>query len=155
MASILTNSNTEGPNLTRYGTDRLKSPIDQVQIAAVHTKATDRLQIHPTFHVSNVKPATDKSFTGLKKVVIPTDSSTDGIYEVEKILDHSYDGRTKKYSYYIKWKGYNELFHSTWEPESSFSGTARRILQEYKKSHALDSSPEGGGSANKRPRKAD
>eukprot|EP01050_Picozoa_sp_SAG11_P040214 SAG11_NODE_17362_length_520_cov_2.990499_1_plen_97_part_00 len=48
-----------------------------------------------------------------------------------------------------------ELFHSTWEPESSLSGTARRMLQEYKKSHALDSSPEGGGSASKRPRKAD
>jgi hypothetical protein len=94
-------------------------------------------KIHPTFHVSSLKPATDECFSKLKKVVLPTDTSKDGIYEVEKILDHALDGRTKKYSFYIKWKGYNELFHSTWEPESSLRNSAKRILREYKESHNL------------------
>ena len=107
-------------------------------------------KIHPTFHVSNIKPATDKCFSKLKTIVLPTDESTDGVYEVEKILDHSYDGRTKQYHFYIKWKGYNELFHSTWEPEQSLRTTAKRILREYKESHSLDSSSEEGSSANKR-----
>ena len=104
--------------------------------------------IHPTFHVSKLKPASDESFSKLKKVVLPTDSSTDGIYELEKILDHSYDGRTKTYSYYCKWKGYNELFHSTWEPEANVK-SASRILREYKAKHIEDDAPEGGSSRKK------
>eukprot|EP01050_Picozoa_sp_SAG11_P033794 SAG11_NODE_11643_length_747_cov_0.905864_2_plen_70_part_00 len=58
------------------------------------------------------------------------------------------DGQTWTYSYYCKWKGYNELFHSTWEPESNVK-SASRILREYKAKHIEDDAPEGGNSRKK------
>ena len=71
-------------------------------------------KIHDTFHVSKLKLASDKSFSSLtqKKVLIPTNEEDDGDYEVERLLDHYWDPRTKSYYYLVKWKGFSELFES-------------------------------------------
>ena len=48
--------------------------------------------IHPTFHVSKLKPASDESLSKLKKVALPTDSSKDGIYVLKSVTSF-FEGR--------------------------------------------------------------
>ena len=97
-------------------------------------------RIHDTFHVSKLKLATDKSFSNLthKKVHIPTNEEDDGDYEVERLLDHYWDPRTKSYYYLVKWKGYNELFESRWEPRAHLIEGAAEPLQEYDAKHGIE-----------------
>ena len=102
-------------------------------------------KIHDTFHVSKLKLATDKTFSSLshKKVLIPTNEEDDGVYEVEKLLDHYWDHRTKSYYYLVKWKGYNELFESRWEPRIHLEEGASELLKEYEVKHDLEVSSRG------------
>ena len=96
--------------------------------------------IHDTFHVSKLKLATDKSFSNLanKKVHIPTNKEDDGDYEVERLLDHYWDPKTKSYYYLVKWKGYNELFESRWEPRAHLKKGAKAILKEYDDKNGIE-----------------
>ena len=116
-------------------------------------------RLHDTFHVSKLKLATDVSHSGLasKQVVIPTDASKEGEYEVSKILDHDFNKVDKKWYYLIAYKGYHELFHSTWEPRE-FLDNAREIRDAYDDEHGIfvdnTNVKEGGGTKrNKRIRR--
>ena len=119
----------------------------------LHDWSTERL--HDTFHVSKLKLATDVSHSGLasKQVVIPTDVSKEGEYEVSKILDHDFNKVDKKWYYLISYKGYHELFHSTWEPRE-FLDNAREIRNAYDKEHEIfvdeTKVKEGGGTKSKK-----
>ena len=73
----------------------------------------------------------------------PTNEEDDGVYEVEKLLDHYWDHRTKSYYYLVKWKGYNELFESRWEPRIQLEECASELLQEYEAKHDLEVSSRG------------
>ena len=98
-------------------------------------------KIHDTFHVSKLKLATNKSlFSNLtrKQVHIPTNEDDDGDYEVERLLDHHWDHRTKSYYYLVKWKGYNELSESRWEPRAHLEEGAKEILKEYDAKHDIE-----------------
>ena len=114
-------------------------------------------RLHDTFHVSKLKLATDVSHSGLasKQVVIPTDVSKEGEYEVSKILDHDFNKVDKKWYYLISYKGYHELFHSTWEPRE-FLDNARDMRDAYDKEHGIfvdDTKVKEGGGAKRTKRK--
>jgi len=72
-----------------------------------------------------------------------TNEEDDGVYEVEKLLDHYWDDRTKSYYYLVKWKGYNELFESRWEPRIHLEEGASKLLKEYEAKHDLEVSSRG------------
>ena len=86
-------------------------------------------------------------------VHIPTNEEDDGDYEVERLLDHHWDPRTKSYYYLVKWKGYNELFESRWEPRAHLEQGAADLLKEYEAKYGIEVSSqdssfqEGGGSS--------
>ena len=90
-----------------------------------------------------------------KQVHIPTNEEDDGDYEVERLLDHYWDHRTKTYYYLVKWRGYNELFESRWEPRTHLEDGARELLKEYDAKHGIEVSSqvpqvrEGGGPSQK------
>ena len=104
--------------------------------------------IHDTHHVSKLKLATDKSFTNLthKKVHIPTNEEDDGDYEVERLLDHHWDHRTKSYYYLVKWKAYSEIFESKWEPRAHLIEGSRKLLKEYDAKHGIEVSSQDSSS---------
>ncbi|GAA5832506.1 hypothetical protein JCM11251_001351 [Rhodosporidiobolus azoricus] len=54
-------------------------------------------------------------------------------YEVEKILDHKREGKSKKseLKYRVKWKGYDNEADHTWEPESNVVDTAPAAVERY------------------------
>ena len=73
-----------------------------------------------------------------KKVHIPTNEEHDGDYEVERLLDHYWDHRTKSYYYLVKWRGYNEIFESRWEPRIHLEEGSMELLKEYDTKHGIE-----------------
>eukprot|EP01052_Picozoa_sp_SAG31_P045122 SAG31_NODE_8126_length_1516_cov_11.954834_2_plen_257_part_00 len=110
-----------------YGPFRI---IGQPSSVSYQLELPEAVKIHNTFHVSKLKLATDRSFSNLNKVVIPTELDDSIDYEVERLLDHKFDARTKQWSYLVQWKGFSPLFHSTWEPRDALS-SAKGILRKY------------------------
>jgi hypothetical protein len=60
-----------------------------------------------------------------------SEKENDGLFQIEKILDKSYDSKTKQYLYKVKWTGFPEE-ECTWEPKSNLV-LAPKILKEFEK----------------------
>ena len=80
------------------------------------------LRIHPTFHISRLRPYTDPSSFDSNRDVPPRPPpdiiNDQPEFEVEKILDkRRHRGRTQ---YLVKWVGYPDS-DNTWEPEAHLS----------------------------------
>ena len=114
--------------------------IGQPSTVSYELELPQDVTIHPVFHVSKLKPATDSSFSKLRPIVIPTDESQEGEYEVESILDHQWDVKSKRWFYLVQWKGYSPLFHATWEPRQHLD-SAKHLRDEYDRKHDLHDHP--------------
>ena len=88
--------------------------------------------------MSKLKLASDEQFSNLKPTPLPPNEKEEGMFELEKILDHD----VKRKMYYVKWKGYSEIYDSTWEPREHLEGT--QILTDYEKRHNLAILFQGG-----------
>eukprot|EP01052_Picozoa_sp_SAG31_P002432 SAG31_NODE_86_length_26973_cov_16.850897_18_plen_160_part_00 len=88
--------------------------------------------LHDTFHVSNLKPATDKTFSKLpqKQISLPTETDDEKEYEVERILDHRWDNRNKTWEYLIQWKNWSSMFENCWEPRAHLDN-ASHVRDDY------------------------
>ena len=131
--------------------------IAQPSTVSFKLELPEDTRIHDTFHVSKLKLATDVSYSELasKRIHIPTDKSHEGDYEVNKILDHDFNKVDKKWYYLISYKGYHELFDSTWEPREFLDG-AKEIRDAYDKENGIfvdDQKSEEGGGAKSQKRK--
>ncbi len=60
-----------------------------------------------------------------------SEKENDGLFQIEKIIDKSYDKDTKQYLYKVKWTGFPEE-ECTWEPKSNLI-LAPKILKEFEK----------------------
>lgn len=75
------------------------------------------MRIHPVFHISLLEKADPETPVDNDVELDPT--SEDRIFEVEEILDHSWEKR--QHLYLVKWKGYPPE-ENTWEPFANFQG---------------------------------
>ena len=61
----------------------------------------------------------------------------EGEFELEEILDHD----EKRKMYYCKWKNYDEIYRSTWEPRAHLAEVKTRaqtkLLDDHEKRHNL------------------
>ena len=85
-------------------------------------------QVHPTFHVSNLKRYF-RSPDFVREVKSPPPVLVDGEleYEVEAIVRHRGQGARRQYL--VQWKGY-PLHEATWEPASHLTNVGE-LLAEY------------------------
>ena len=116
--------------------------------------------LHDTFHVSNLKSATDVTFSKLprKQISLPAEDSDDEEYEVERILDHRWDNRNKTYEYLIQWKGWSSMFENRWEPRAHLDN-ATELRDEYDRKVGINSEDpvpriQEGESSTKKPKKS-
>jgi hypothetical protein len=96
------------------------------------------MKIHPTFHVSKLKPYNDNDsdlFPNRGQLIRPPPDIIDDReeYEVDKILDkreRKY-GRGKRIEYLVLWKGY-PIYEASWLPFSNLAN-AKDIIDEYER----------------------
>ena len=56
-------------------------------------------------------------------------------YEIERIIDHDFKFGVQWYK--VSWKGWSELYESTWEPRSELIKNAGKLVLKYEKEHGL------------------
>ncbi len=90
-----------------YAIEKVIKGVNTGEVTAVRVKLPDHWRVHPTFHVSAVKPYPVHT----RESEPPPPVMVDGYEEffVEKILSHRFQGRNKdKLQYLVKWQGYPE-----------------------------------------------
>ena len=97
----------------------------------------DDCYIQNVFPMSKLKLASYEQLSNLRPTPLPPSEDEEGEFELEKILDHD----EKRKMYYCKWKNYDEIYRSTWEPRAHLAeGKTRaqtKILDAYEKKHDL------------------
>ena len=98
-------------------------------------------QLHPVFHVSLLEEyiagagkQPEDFLIGVNPELADDDNEQE--WEVEAILDHKQDGRSKNRRYLIKWKGWPED-HNTWLPAYPNLRNAKELLDSYDENHGL------------------
>jgi hypothetical protein len=89
-------------------------------------------KIHPTFHVSLLKPHHGPARPNQAPVF--TVDGQDSEYEIEEIIGHRIGARNKV-QYLVRWLGY-DASEDMWLYEEDLSG-AQRLLKNYKQRHGL------------------
>jgi hypothetical protein len=113
--------------------------IGQPSTVSFKLKLPHDSNLHDTFHVSNLKPATDKTFSKLpqKRISLPAEECDEEEYEVERILDHRWDNKNKTFEYLIQWKDWSSMFENRWEPRAHLDNAAE-IRAEYERKVGID-----------------
>ena len=62
-------------------------------------------------------------------------------YEIERIIDH--DHKYGNHWYKISWKGYSEIYESTWEPREELIKDAKKLVLDYEKTNKIGISRKG------------
>ena len=62
-------------------------------------------------------------------------------YEIERIIDHDYKYGNQWYK--ISWKGYSEIYESTWEPREELIKDAKKLILDYEKTNKIGISRKG------------
>jgi hypothetical protein len=113
-----------------YSVRKIISPV------AYELDLPGNMKIHPTFHVSKLKPyhsSDDNLFPNREQIVRPPPDIIDDHeeFEVERILNKRIRkyGRGQRIEYLVLWKGY-PIHEATWEPERNLTNVDE-LLNEY------------------------
>eukprot|EP01050_Picozoa_sp_SAG11_P005729 SAG11_NODE_414_length_9684_cov_7.947522_1_plen_2392_part_00 len=94
-------------------------------------KLPEDARIHDVFHVARLRPHQDAQFIRRKSNPFPKMLRGEEEFEIERILDHDFKHGIQWYL--ISWKGWSEVYESTWETRSDLMKNARRIVLSYEK----------------------
>ena len=127
--------------------DVVKQEGTTVELKLPHAWA----ELHPRFHVELLRPY--HGAPGRYDEPPPElDSEGVPIYEVEKILNHRWNGRRKRFEWRVKWVGYPDS-ENTWEPLENLVGAAD-LLKNYRAKHGPETKPSGNTGSRKSTRLA-
>ena len=94
------------------------------------------MQIHPVFHVSQLKlyrkvESEEQKYSKPNPIVTPEGTEE---YEVKEIVGHRKRcrGRHTKIEYLVFWKGY-PAYETTWEPEENLENALERVEEYYRR----------------------
>lgn len=131
--------------------------VRMVGTAAVELRLPSSMRIHPTFHVSLIRPYRSRAPDAADGPVVDPEpaawlSGEQPLYSVERVLDYrSRRVRSGKrfravHEWLVKWAGYSSE-HNSWEPARNFTPDLKSVLEEVRlraTRTARTLSPEGG-----------
>ena len=56
-------------------------------------------------------------------------------YEIERLIDHDFKFGVQWFK--VAWKGFSEVYDSTWEPRSELLKNAKKLVLKYEKEHGI------------------
>ena len=59
-------------------------------------------------------------------------------YEIDRLIDHDFKFGVQWYK--VAWKGWSEIYDSTWEPRSELIQNASKLVLAYEKQHGITAS---------------
>ena len=92
-------------------------------------------KIHNVFDVSKLKPHSDPDMYHRKSNPFPKTLEGEEVYEIERIIDHDFKFGTQWYK--VAWKGYSEVYDSTWEPREELIKGASKLVSQYEKENDI------------------
>ncbi|KAF9692926.1 hypothetical protein EKO04_009137 [Ascochyta lentis] len=98
--------------------------IKKVSSHAYRLELPPSMKIHPTFHVSLLRPAAEElEYLPGQHVPAPAPVTIDGEeeYAVKSVEKLRYNKRSKRHEYLVIWQGYDE---TTWEPAADLEDVA-------------------------------
>ena len=98
-------------------------------------KLPEDARIHDVFHVARLRPHQDAQFIRRKSNPFPKMLRGEEEFEIERILDHDFKHGIQWYL--ISWKGWSEVYESTWETRSDLMKNARRIVLSCEKEKSI------------------
>eukprot|EP01050_Picozoa_sp_SAG11_P007258 SAG11_NODE_597_length_8296_cov_12.606123_10_plen_229_part_00 len=105
--------------------------LSRVSANSFRLKLLADCKIHDVFHVSRLRPHTDPEFVRRKANPLPKILEGAEIYEIERIIDHDFTFGTQWYK--IAWKGFSEIYESTWEPRHELMKNAKETVLKYER----------------------
>ena len=87
------------------------------------------------FHVSRLKPHRDPDVCRRKANPFPDMLRGHEEYEIERLIDHDYKFGVQWYK--VAWKGWSEVYDSTWEPRSELMKNASKMVLAYEKEQGI------------------
>src|SRR5258707_1007108 len=126
-----------------YGPFRVNKEVSPV---AYQLNLPASWSIHDVFHASLLLPYQENAIHGPNFSRPPPDliQGTEE-YEVEHLINHRCQGKSRQLQYFVKWKGYPES-NSTWEPAQNIH--APDLLKKYHQCYPLQDKK--GGVAQKK-----
>ena len=92
-------------------------------------------KIHDVFHVSRLKPWKDPEVCRRKARPLPRELRGDEDCDIESIVDHDFKFGVQWYK--VSWKGWSEVYDSTWEPRSDLMKNAAKAVLKYEKENDI------------------
>ena len=109
--------------------------------AAVRLRLPRSLRVHPTFHVSQVKPTKDSAMVPQPKPPAPLEASDGGLlYKVRKLLAVRKRGRGKQFL--VDWEGYGPE-EREWVPQRNIDDPS--LIRDFYMEHPDGPGPSGAG----------
>ena len=100
---------------------------ERIGSVAYRLMLPENMRIHNVFHVSLLEQYRTDGRCQPPPATLFLDGDVQ--YEVDEILDHRLQGRSKKRQFLVKWLGYGPE-HNTWEPEGNLTNCSE-VMQAY------------------------
>ncbi|RDB29278.1 hypothetical protein Hypma_014871 [Hypsizygus marmoreus] len=97
-------------------------------------RMSDKYTGSPVFNIAHLKPYAQAAPTDIDRAVLPetrVDKAASEEYDVEKIVGHKFDRKSKKIQYLVRWSGYGPQF-DTWQSPKDMKN-APWIVASYRK----------------------
>ena len=109
--------------------------LEKISAVSYRLLLPEKCRIHDVFHIDRLKPHDSSDGSSNPSRSRALGATKDIEYEVEKILDEKCNKKGEKIQFLVHWKGYSQLYDSSWVPEGELMRSAKDAVKDWRKKH--------------------